>query len=78
VEARHSCSAFYYWQKKSAKFIREELSKILLSDEIQDVIMAYTQSEKESRTESEENREEEEEKSLTRNQKIKNKKRRKH
>ncbi len=53
------------FRKKATKFIREELSKILLSDEIQDVIMMYTRSRRETtRTEAEENSEEEEEKQM--------------
>jgi hypothetical protein len=44
------------------KQFREELSKIILSHEIQDVILTYTQSRKETRTEAEENSKEEEEK----------------
>jgi hypothetical protein len=49
-------------RRKATKFIREELSKILLSDKICDVILKYTHSREETRTEAEENSEDEEEK----------------
>jgi hypothetical protein len=66
-------------QRKATKFIREEQKKILRSDKIHDVILSYTQSRKETRSEAEDNSEEEEGKkrisSLTRNKKMKNQKR---
>ena len=49
-------------KRKATKFIREELRNILLSDEIHDVLLSYTQSRKDTSTEAEENSEEEEEK----------------
>jgi hypothetical protein len=49
-------------RRKAANFIREELSKILLSDEICYVILKYTHSREDTRIEAEENSEDEEEK----------------